>query len=142
MSRRRETIVLACKPGKEEEAENTLTKFLRDIEGHDGYLGGSVTKNSSEKELRHIPGETFVLTFDFESTDKVRAFRKAIGSGVNPITQDDKSTKSTDQGLVIFNEDDTPELSYDKGDGVFAQLLHVHAFLVDDYASTPAQQAV
>ncbi|MFD7161436.1 hypothetical protein ACFV9C_43105 [Kribbella sp. NPDC059898] len=126
------------KPGKDAQAQDALRAFLREIEGHPGYLGGSVTKNSSASELRHLPGELFVLTFDFESTDTVRAFRKAIGDGVNPITQDDKATKSKDQGAVMFDEQASGELDYEKGGGVFAQLMHVHAYLVDEYSSSSA----
>ena len=138
MPTRRETIILAPLAGKGDEAQKVLSDFLREMDGYDGYLGGSVTRNSSEKELI---ADAFVLTFDFESTDKVRAFRKEIGEKINPISQDDKSTKSTEQGGVLWDPDfdrDAPGLEFDKGNGLFAQLMHVHAHLVDEYTVSTA----
>jgi hypothetical protein len=131
MTKRRETFLLVPKPGKSDEAQDTLASWLREIEGNDGYLGGAVLKESANELLP----DTFVLTLDFESTDQARAFRKSIGDGVNPITQDDKETKSKDQGAVIFAKDSpsAPSLSYEKGGGMFAQLLHVHAHILDEY---------
>ena len=77
MTKRRDTFILVPSPGKGEEAQGVLTSWLRDIEGHEGYLGGAVLQESANELLP----DTLVLTLDFESTDAIRAFRKEIGEG-------------------------------------------------------------
>jgi len=133
MTNRRDTFILVPSPGKGEEAQAALSTWLRDIEGTAGYQGGAVLKESANELLP----DTLVLTLDFESTDAIRAFRKEIGEGTNPITNDDKASKSADQVAVIVDPEGAPALRYEKGDGMFALLLHVHGLVVDEHTVSP-----
>ncbi|MDQ4039830.1 MAG: hypothetical protein M3313_16145 [Actinomycetota bacterium] len=134
MTNRRDTFILVPSPGKgEEEAQADVSTWLRDIEGTAGYRGGAVLKESANELLPN----TLVLTLDFQSTDAIRAFRKEIGEGTNPITNDDKATKSADQVAVLGDLEGAPALRYEKGNGMLALPPHVHGLVVDEHTVSP-----
>ena len=143
MTKRRDLFIMAPAPGKAAEAEKALSSWLREIDGHPGYLGGAVLKECAGELLP----DTMVLALEFESTAAARAFWPTIeGPGQpNPIYPDDRSRTSPDQGGVLFDPgtDRTDEASpsgtplrHDRGGGLFARLLHVHAEVADEFAST------
>ena len=131
--KRRETFILVPKPGSGEEAQQALSDWLRAIDGYPGYLGGFVLKESSGELLP----DTFVVQLDLHGDKQIRmGFWDRLEKETSPLYPDDKGTDPPDQGAVIF---DRPEgevdLDYNQGNGMFAQLLHVHANLVDEYAA-------
>lgn len=140
-NRRRETFILVPVPGRGPEGQRALSDWLRQIDGYPGFLGGSVLKESSNELLP----DTFILQLDFESTEAARPFWRRVEKEINPIYPDDKSTNPPDQGAVMFDprgEGETDErvhkLTFDQGGALFAQLLHVHAHVVDEHVATPA----
>jgi hypothetical protein len=140
MTKRRDLFIMAALPGKEQEAQETLSKWLRQIDGQPGYLGGAVLRETAGELLPN----TLVLSLDFESTEAARAFWPTIEGpdNINPIYPDDRKP-SPDQGAVLFvregEGDDAKvapaELRFDRGGGTFARLLHVHAEAVDEFTS-------
>jgi hypothetical protein len=129
--RRRETFVLVPRPGTGEEAQKALSDWLRSIDGYPGYLGGFVLKESSGELLP----DTLVVQLDLDGEKEIRmGFWNRLEQETNPLYPDDKSTDPPDQGAVIFDRPEGEvELEYNQGDGMFAQLLHIHANLVDEY---------
>lgn len=127
MTQRRETFVLVANPDKRDQARDVLTAWLREIDGHDGYLGGAVLEEIGNELLP----DTYVLTLDFVSTEAKLAFEPATG----PLVPDDKDAEPTDQGAVLFDPQAVSGLRYDHGGGLFAHLLHVHGQLVEEYAA-------
>lgn len=135
--KRRETFILVPRPGKGDEGQQALSDWLRALDGYPGYLGGFVLKESSGELLP----DTLIVQLDLHGDKEIRmGFWDRLEKETNPLYPDDKSTDPPDQGAVIF---DRPagdlELDYNQGGGLFAQLLHVHANLVDEFvASVPA----
>ncbi|MEV0804972.1 hypothetical protein [Micromonospora sp. NPDC050200] len=132
MSKRRDVFIFVAEPTKVEQARTSLIDWLRSLEGHPGYLGGSV--------LRECAGElipnTLVMTLEFESTEAARALWPKIENSINPLYPDDKSDKSMDQGAAFFTGADdavAPEdLKFTRGNGLVARMLHIHAEVVED----------
>jgi hypothetical protein len=127
MTRRRDVFIFVAEQGKTEAAQAYLGEWLRSLDGHPGYLGGSVLAECAG-ELR--PG-TLVMLMEFESTEAARALWPKIENTVNPLYPDDKSDKSPDQGAAFF--DGTRELKFSRGNGLLARMLHVHAAAVDEF---------
>lgn len=134
MSKRRDVFIFVAEPTKIEAARTSLVDWLRGLEGHPGYLGGSV--------LRECAGElipnTLVMTLEFESTEAARALWPKIENTINPLYPDDKSDKSMDQGAAFFTGADAPvapeDLKFTRGNGLVARMLHIHAEVVEDVA--------
>lgn len=131
--KRRETFILATAPGRGDEARTVLKDWLHEIEGTPGYVGGVVLAAASKA----LPPDTVVLQLDFESTDELIPFYVSLKEQPNPIYPDDKSAIPPDQGGVIFTDNDGDfHLNYDRNGGMFAQLLHVHAHVFEDFTSS------
>jgi hypothetical protein len=131
MTKRRDVFVFVSEPGKTEQAQDYLGEFLRSLDGHPGYLGGSVLKECAGELL---PG-TLVLLLDFESTEAARALWPKIENTVNPLYPDDKTDKSPDQGVAFFANGGASPLTFSRGNGLLARMLHVHAAAVDEFAT-------
>jgi hypothetical protein len=136
VSKRRDVFIFVAEPGRTEAAQAYLGEWLRSLDGHPGYLGGSVLAECAGELL---PG-TLVMLMEFESTDAARALWPKIENTVNPLYPDDKSDKSPDQGTAFF--DGTKEavagggalpLKFSRGNGLLARMLHVHAAAVDEF---------
>lgn len=136
MSKRRDVFIFVADPARADAARASLSAWLRGLEGHPGYLGGSV--------LRECAGElipnTFVMTMEFESTEAARALWPKIENTINPLYPDVKSDQSPDQGAAFFADGTASEsLRYTRGDGLLARMLHIHAEVVEDIdAALPA----
>jgi hypothetical protein len=131
MTKRRDVFIFVSEPGKTEQAQDYLGEFLRSLDGHPGYLGGSVLKECAGELL---PG-TLVLLLDFESTEAARALWPKIENTVNPLYPDDKTDKSPDQGAAFFANGGASPLTFSRGNGLLARMLHVHAAAVDEFAT-------
>ncbi|MER5387469.1 hypothetical protein [Saccharopolyspora sp. NPDC002686] len=130
MAKRRDVFIYVSEPGKVDEAKDCLRDFLRSLDGHPGYLGGSVLEEVANELL---PG-TLVLILEFESTEAARALWPKIENTSNPLYPDDKSDKSPDQGAAFFNRAE-PRLKFSRGNGSLARMLHVHASEVDEFVA-------
>ena len=133
MTKRRDVFIYVAEPGKTEQAQDYLGEFLRSLDGHPGYLGGSVLKECAGELL---PG-TLVMLMEFESTEAARALWPKIENTVNPLYPDDKSDKSPDQGAAFFDGtgDGPLPLTFSRGNGLLARMLHIHAAAVDEFAA-------
>jgi hypothetical protein len=135
VKKRRETFILATAPGRGDEARTVLSEWLHELDGRPGYLGGVVLSATSKA----LPRDTVVLQLDFESTEELITFYQSLKEDPNPIYPDDKSSIPPDQGGVIFTETDGDvQLTYDRNGAMFAQLLHVHAHVFEDFSSSAA----
>lgn len=139
MTKRRDLFIFVANPEKGEEARAYLSDWLRELEGHPGYLGGAVLRESAGE----LFDDTLVLALDFESTEAARALWPKIENTTNPLYPDDKSDKSPDQGSAFF--DGTAKavaggrklpLKFTRGNGLLARMLHIHAEAVDEYAAS------
>src|SRR5687767_7227888 len=99
MAARRDQFVLVAAPGKTGEAEAFLKEWLRDLDGHPGYLGGSVLKESAGE----VFADTFILALDFESTEAARALWPKIEGVRTPIEPDTAGVQPIDQGGILFD---------------------------------------
>jgi len=133
--KRRDIFINVAKPGHGDEARKYLGEWLRSLDGHPGYLGGSVL----EEVAGELLPDTVVLILEFESTEAARALWPEIENTINPLYPDDKSDKTPDQGTAFF--DGTKEavkagadvpLKFTRGDGLFARMLHIHAAVVEE----------
>ncbi|MFC0452391.1 hypothetical protein [Rhodococcus jostii] len=138
MTKRRDLFIFVPETGKAEQAQAYLGEWLRSLDGHPGYLGGSVLKEVANELLP----DTLVLVLEFESTEAARALWPKIENTVNPLYPDDKSDKSPDQGTAFF--DGTKQavaaggplpLKFTRGNGLLARMLHIHAAEVDEFAT-------
>jgi hypothetical protein len=133
--KRRDIFIFVARPGAADEAKKYLAEWLRSLDGHPGYLGGSVLEEVADELLP----DTIVALMEFESTEAARALWPKIENTVNPLYPDDKSDKTPDQGIAFF--DGTKDavqggaelpLKFTRGDGLFARMLHVHAAVVEE----------
>ncbi|SEE29765.1 hypothetical protein [Ruania alba] len=138
MTKRRDLFIYVADPDRPEDAREYLSNWLRELDGHPGYLGGFVLRETSGELLPN----TYVLALEFESTEAARALWPKIQDTVNPLYPDDKSDKRPDQAPAFF--DDTKEkiaggeanpLTFNRGSGRLARMLHVHAEEVDAFAT-------
>jgi hypothetical protein len=137
--KRRDIFIFVPKPGTADQAKKYLGEWLRSLDGHPGYLGGSVLEEVADELLP----DTLVLLMEFESTEAARALWPRIENTVNPLYPDDKSDNSPDQGAAFFdgaNEAiaDLAEspLRFTRGDGLLARMLHIHAGVVEEIATS------
>jgi hypothetical protein len=133
--RRRDIFIFVAKPGAADQAKKYLAEWLRSLDGHPGYLGGSVL----EEVAGELLPDTIVALMEFESTEAARALWPKIENTVNPLYPDDKSDKTPDQGIAFFDgtKDAVKDgaelpLRFTRGDGLFARMLHVHAAVVEE----------
>jgi len=139
--KRRDIFINVAKPGHGDEARTYLGEWLRSLDGHPGYLGGSVL----EEVAGELLPDTVVLIMEFESTEAARALWPRIENTINPLYPDDKSDKTPDQGTAFFDGTkdavkdggDVP-LKFTRGNGLFARMLHVHAAVVEEVAASAA----
>ena len=137
--KRRDIFIFVAKPAAGDEAKKYLGEWLRSLDGHPGYLGGSVL----EEVAGELLPQTLAMLMEFESTEAARALWPKIENTVNPLYPDDKSDKSPDQGTAFFDGTkdvvaaggDLP-LKFTRGDGLFARMLHVHAAVVEEVAAS------
>ena len=133
--KRRDIFIFVAKPDAADQAKKYVAEWLRSLEGHPGYLGGSV--------LEEVAGEllpnTLAVLMEFESTEAARALWPKIENTVNPLYPDDKSDKTPDQGSAFF--DDTKQtlaeggetsLKFTRGGGLLARMLHIHAGVFEE----------
>ena len=137
--KRRDIFIFVAKPDTGDQARKYLGEWLRSLDGHPGYLGGSVL----EEVAGELLPETLALLMEFESTEAARALWPKIENTVNPLYPDDKSDKSPDQGTAFFDGTkdalaqggDLP-LEFTRGDGLFARMLHIHAAVVEEVTTS------
>ncbi len=97
--KRRDVFIFVAKPGTGDVAKKYLGEWLRSLDGHPGYLGGTVL----EEVAGELLPDTLIMQIDFESTEAARALWPKIEDKVNPPYPDDKSDKSPDQGMAFFD---------------------------------------
>ena len=140
-AKRRDIFIFVPQPGKAVEAKAYLGDWLRSLDEHPGYLGGSVLEETAGELLP----DTLVMLLEFESTEAARALWPKIENTVNPLYPDDKSDKSPDQGTAFF--DGTKEtvkaggetgLKFTRGNGLLARMLHIHAAVADEFSTETA----
>ncbi|HXG39454.1 MAG TPA: hypothetical protein VNJ28_00795 [Candidatus Limnocylindrales bacterium] len=149
MAARRDQFVLVAAPGRAAESEAFLRGWLRDLDGHPGYLGGAVLRESAGE----VFPDTYVLTLEFESTEAARALWPKIEGLHTPIEPDVPGVQPPDQGARLFEwlarrrngpeggaGDDPPGhgLAFNRGGGLFARLIHLHCEIVDEYRARRA----
>ena len=139
--KRRDIFIFVARPGVADQAKKYLAEWLRSLEGHPGYLGGSVL----EEVAGELLPDTLVMTMEFESTEAARALWPKIETTVNPLYPDDKSDKSPDQGTAFFDgtkdtlkDGGESPLKYTRGNGLLARMLHIHAAVADEFSTIPA----
>ncbi|MEA5455114.1 hypothetical protein SPF06_10320 [Sinomonas sp. JGH33] len=139
MTKRRDLFIFVANPEKGEEARTYLSGWLRELDGHPGYLGGAVLKETAGE----LFDNTLVLALDFESTEAARALWPKIENTVNPLYPDDKTDKTPDQGPAFFDGSakaaaagGQPLLKFTRGNGLLARMLHIHAEAIDEYAAS------
>jgi hypothetical protein len=91
-----------------------------------------------------------VLVLDFESTAAAKALWPKIEDKPTPIKSDIAGVQPADQGGLLFDGGGThthadggshehpivERLAFNRGGGLFARLLHVHAEVAHEYAAT------
>jgi len=150
MAQRRDQFILVAAPGRSAEAETFLTRWLREIDGHPGYLGGAVLRESAGE----VFDDTYVLTIEFESTEAAKALWPKIEGVLTPIEPVTPGVQPIDQGGLLFGwiearGDDHQDpagkaaaaagLEFNRGGGLFARIIHLHCEIVDLYRSTSGQ---
>ncbi|TDE88544.1 hypothetical protein EXU48_22725 [Occultella glacieicola] len=137
MTKRRDLFIFVAEPNRAEEARHYLGSWLRELDGHPGYLGGYVLQESAGELLDN----TLVLALEFESTEAARALWPKIENTINPLYPDDKSDGRPDQGPAFF--DGTKKavaaggelpLAFTRGNGLLARMLHIHAEVIDEFS--------
>ena len=138
--KRRDTFIFVAKPGTGDDAKKYLVEWLRSLDGHPGYLGGSVL----EEVAGELLPQTLVMLMEFESTEAARALWPKIENTVNPLYPDDKSDKSPDQGIAFhdgtrdkFKDGEPLPLRFTRGNGLLARMLHIHAEAIDEFTAAP-----
>ena len=148
MAKRRDLFILVPAPDRADEAHALASNWLRDMDGHPGYLGGVVLRESAGEMLE----ETMAVMLEFEDTAAAKAMWPKIENLVTPISPDTPGVQPRDQGPVLYqflverggdsNEADTlraaatRKLEFNRGNGLFARLLHMHSEIADDYRAT------
>lgn len=151
MTQRRDQFVLVAAPGRSDEALTFLKDWMRSLDGHPGYLGGAVLKESAGE----VFDDTYVLTIEFESTEAAKALWPKIEGKLTPI-EPVGGAQTNDQGGLLFDwiasrGDDhqdpvgkaaaAAKLDFDRGGGLFARLIHLHGEILDRYVVTAAAAA-
>lgn len=143
MRKRRDLFVVAAAPGRVDEAERALSDWLRELDGHPGYLGGAVLRECAGELLP----DTMVLMLEFASTEAARALWPKLRGIRTPVTADGDDRNPADQGHVLFAPgiDGADEsagavagLDFNRGGGMLARLLHAHCEFVYEHTSTGA----
>ena len=86
--KRRDIFIFVPKPGTADEAKKYLGEWLRSLDGHPGYLGGSVLEEVADELLP----DTLVMLMEFESTEAARALWPKIE---NTVTRSTPTTRAT-----------------------------------------------
>jgi hypothetical protein len=143
-------------PGREEEAERALRRWLDAVRDAPQFRGGAVVREYAG-EFGDIRGALAVM-YDVESREEGRAFREHTKSVPNPMAQDLSGAEPVDQGAILFGEaghvhnhahddghgdhvhaagDAVASLDFNRGGGLLARLMHGH-FEILAYATGPA----
>ena len=146
--KRRDIFILVPAPGRAAEATAFASRWLRDMDGHPGYLGGAVLQESAGEMLE----ATMAVMLEFEDTAAAKAMWPKIEPLVTPISSDEPGRQPRDQGPVLYQflvdrGDDhaeaselrasaTRKLVFNRGNGLFARLLHMHSEIADEYRAT------
>jgi hypothetical protein len=137
--KRRDIFIFVAKPGTADEAKKYLGEWLRSLNGHPGYLGGSVLEEVADELLP----DTLVMLMEFESTEAAQALWPKIENTVNPLYPDDKNDKSPDQGTAFFDDTKTAmaagaesPLNFTRGKGLLARMLHIHAAVAEEVSAS------
>ena len=136
---RRDIFIFVAKPGTGAEAKKYLGEWLRSLDGHPGYLGGSVL----EEVAGELLPDALAMLIEFDCTEAARTLWPKIENTVSPLYPDDKRDKSPDQGTAFFvgtegavARGDALKLKFSHGDGLFARTLHVHAAVVEEVVAS------
>jgi hypothetical protein len=144
MAPRRDHFVLVAAPGRADEAAEFMKGWLRELDGHPGYRGGAVLRESAGE----VFPETFVLTLEFDSTPDAKALWPKIEGKRTPIEPDTPGVQPPDQGAVLFDwlasrdhhaaddgsrEAAVAKLRFNRGGSLFARMIHLHCEFVDEY---------
>ncbi|MEW5990373.1 MAG: hypothetical protein AB1736_03380 [Chloroflexota bacterium] len=148
--------LFAAAPGREAEAEQALRRWLDDVRSATAFRGGAVLREYAG-EFGEIVG-ALALTYDVESREAGAELRRATSQFRNPMAQDIPGDEPADQGEVLFGSphghahgsdgrghDHQPHhdgsglsgLSYDRGGGLLARLMHGHFTVVSEAAPSP-----
>jgi hypothetical protein len=153
MAPRRDQFVLVAAPGRAAEAQEFLGRWLRELDGHPGYLGGAILRESAGE----VFDDTYVLTLEFESTAAAKALWPKIEGVLTPIEPVTPGVQPLDQGGLLFDwiaarGDDhqdpagkaaaAAKLEYNRGGGLFARIIHLHCEVVDRYEASGDRVAV
>ncbi|HEX9551262.1 MAG TPA: hypothetical protein VF971_09225 [Candidatus Limnocylindrales bacterium] len=148
--RRRDLFILVPAPGRADEAAAFASAWLRQLDGHPGYLGGVVVRESAGEMLEN----TMAVMIEFEDTAAAKALWPKIENLVTPISSDVAGAQPRDQAPVLtqflidrgddhseateLRADATRKLEFNRGNGLFARLLHMHGEILDDYPASGA----
>jgi hypothetical protein len=142
-------------PGRQEEAETELRRWLEAVASAPQFRGGAVVREYAGEfgEVR----DALAVMYDVESRDGNRAFREATKETPNPMAQDVSGGEPPDQGAILFagghhghgpdadhthgSHSDTggvheaedgagpsglTSIEYNRGGGLLARLFHGH----------------
>ena len=148
----RHSFLLVPAPGREEEAVSALTRWLRAVEALPGFHGGAVLREYAH-EFKGFP-DLLTLTYDLDR-DTRHTFWEAAKALPDPMRPDIGDDIPPDQSAIIFageshshpgggHEDQShdhvdghehasvDQLDFNRGGGLFARVLHVHAEVLAD----------
>lgn len=153
----RHTFLLVPAPGREEEAVAALTTWLSAVEGLPGFHGGAVLREYAH-EFKGFP-DVLALTYDLDR-DTRHTFWESAKALPDPMRPDIGDDIPPDQSAIIFageahshsaagehdhahddadgHDHASDQLDFNRGGGLFARVLHVHAEVLVDttrYAS-------
>jgi hypothetical protein len=139
MAKRRDVFILVPAPGRKEDATRAIADWLEQLDGYPGFLGGSILYETANELIE----DTIVLITDFDSTASSRAtYEKLEASGLGwAFEPNGKGPETEDQGWALYPDGAETRrlgtgaplrgaldlLSFDRGNGALARLLHVHA---------------
>jgi hypothetical protein len=134
MIERRDFFLLHPAPGRAEEARRALGNWLIELESQPGFLGGSVL-DEFKKEI--VP-DAIMLTLRFETTHAFRAFWERVRGTGYCVEADGDDPNPPDQSAVLAAPPDSElhtgkDLVYDRGNGLFARLFHMHSLVEVDH---------
>lgn len=134
MSKPRNDIwVYVPKPGREAEAHEKLKAWLQELDGHPGYLGGSLMSDAAGE----LVNGAIIVNLRFDSTESARALWPKLKD--HPVESDILPQYPPDQGWILFEDKkEIPldqRLEFNRGRGLFARLLHIHAQVDFEFAA-------
>jgi hypothetical protein len=150
----RHTFLLVPAPGREEEGVAALAAWLEEVQHLPGFHGGAVLREYAG-EFKGFP-DVLTLTYDLDAETR-HAFWDAARALPDPMRPDTGDEIPPDQSALMFgsaghahssagsdhdhqhdhghDEHDhatLDQLDFNRGGGLFARVLHVHAEIVVD----------